>query len=84
MNQQDKLKAAKNLTKERLENFLADLDQIGPYEWASLEQVGPQDEVWVTIKLTARKRFNIDDAVEDFEDWCNQEKKKREKKEQNS
>lgn len=79
MNQQDKLKQAKNLTKERLENFLADLDQIGPYEWASLEQVGPQDEVWVTIKLTARKRFNIDDAVEDFEDWCDQEKRKKKK-----
>lgn len=84
MNQQDKLKQAKKLTKERLEGFLADLDQIGPYEWASLEQVGPQDEVWVTIKLTARKKFDIDEAVEDFADLCNQEKKKREKKEQNS
>lgn len=83
MNQQDKLKKAKNLTKERLENFLADLDQIGPYEWASLEQVGPQDEVWVTIKLTARKKFDIDEAVEDFGDWCNQEERKQGRKNAN-
>lgn len=83
MNQQDKLKQAKNLTKERLEGFLADLDQIGPYEWASLEQVSPQDEVWVTIKLTARKRFDIDAAVEDFEDWCSQEERKKERKKEN-
>lgn len=79
MNQQNKLKQAKNLTKERLKDFLADLDQIGPYEWASLEQIGPQDEVWVTIKLTARKKFDIDEAVEDFVDLCNQEKKKERK-----
>ena len=83
MNQQDKLKQAKNLTKERLKDFLADLDQIGPYEWASLEQVGPQDEVWVTIKLTARKKFNIDEAVEDFADWCSQEERKKERKNAN-
>lgn len=83
MNQQDKLKAAKNLTKERLENFLADLDQIGPYEWASLEQVGPRDEVWVTIKLTARKKFDIDEAVEDFADLCNQEERKQGRKNAN-
>ena len=77
MNQQSKLKQAKNLTKERLKDFLADLDQIGPYEWASLEQVGPQDEVWVTIKLTARKKFDIDEAVEDFADLCSQEERKK-------
>lgn len=83
MNQQDKLKQAKKLTKERIEKFLADLDQIGPYEWASLEQVGPQDEVWVTIKLTARKKFDIDEAVEDFADLCNQEKRKQGRKNAN-
>ena len=79
MNQQNKLKQAKNLTKERLKDFIADLDQIGPYEWASLEQIGPQDEVWVTIKLTARKKFDIDEAVEDFADLCNQEERKKKK-----
>ena len=39
MNQQQKLKAAKDLTKERFKDFVGDCIQIDDYKWASLEEV---------------------------------------------
>lgn len=68
MNQQEKLKRAKEQTLERLKPFVSDLDQIGPYKWASLETI-EGDEIWVTIDLVAKKNFDIDSAVEEFKDY---------------
>lgn len=68
MNQQEKLKRAKEQTLERLKPFVNDLDQIGPYKWASLETIDG-DEIWVTIDLVAKKNFDIDGAVEEFKDY---------------
>lgn len=65
MNQQEKLKRAKDLTLERIKDFAADAEQIGDYSWASLEIV-EGEEVWVTLSLVAKKKFDIDEAVEDY------------------
>lgn len=67
MNQQQKLKAAKDLTKERCKDFVSDCIQIDDYKWASLEEVNGE-EIWVVFSLTAKKNFDIDDAVEDWND----------------
>ena len=67
MNQQQKLKAAKDLTKERFKDFVGDCIQIDDYKWASLEEVNGE-EIWVVFSLTAKKNFDIDDAVEDWND----------------
>ena len=67
MNQQQKLKAAKDLTKERFKDFIEDAIQIDNYKWASLEEVNGE-EIWVVFSLTAKKNFDIDDAVEDWND----------------
>ena len=67
MNQQQKLKAAKDLTKERFKDFVGDCIQIDDYKWASLEEVNGE-EIWVVFSLTAKKNFDSDDAVEDWND----------------
>ena len=67
MNQQQKLKAAKDLTKKRFKDFIGDCVQIDDYKWASLEEVNGE-EIWVVCSLTAKKNFDIDDAVEDWND----------------
>lgn len=67
MNQQQKLKAAKDLTKERFKDFVGDCIQIDDYKWASLEEVNGE-EIWVVFSLIAKKNFDIDDAVEDWND----------------
>ena len=67
MNQQQKLKAAKDLTKERFKDFVGDCIQIDDYKWASLEEVNGE-EIWVVFSLTAKKNVDIDDAVEDWND----------------
>lgn len=67
MNQQQKLKAAKDLTKERFKDFIGDCIQIDDYKWASLEEVNGE-EIWVVFSLIAKKNFDIDDAVEDWND----------------
>ena len=63
MTQQEKFRAAKNATLERLP--LDDFIQFGEYQFASLEQVG-NEEIWVEVKISAKKSFDIDDAVEEF------------------
>ena len=63
MTQQEKFRAAKNATLERLP--LDDFIQFGEYQFASLEQVGGE-EIWVEVKISAKKSFDIDDAVEEF------------------
>ena len=71
MTQQEKFRAAKNATLERLP--LDDFIQFGEYQFASLERVGGE-EIWVEVKISAKKSFDIDDAVEEF--IFEQEKKK--------
>ena len=71
MTQQEKFRAAKNATLERLP--LDDFIQFGEYQFASLERVG-DEEIWVEVKISAKKSFDIDDAVEEF--IFDQEKKK--------
>ena len=75
MTQQEKFRAAKNATLERLP--LDDFIQFGEYQFASLEQVGGE-EIWVEVKISAKKSFDIDDAVEEF---IFDQEKKREKAE---
>ena len=75
MTQQEKFRAAKNATLERLP--LDDFIQFGEYQFASLEQVGGE-EIWVEVKISAKKSFDIDDAVEEF---IFEQEKKREKEE---
>ena len=67
MNQQQKLKAAKDLTKERFKNFVGDCIQIDEYKWASREEVNGE-EIWVVLSLTAEKVCDMDYAVEDWDD----------------
>ena len=67
MNQQQKLKAAKDLTKERFKDFVGDCIQIDDYKWASLEEVNG-GEILCGFSLTAKKNFDIDDAVEEGND----------------
>ena len=63
MTQQEKFRAAKDLTVERLP--LDDFIQFGEYQYASLERVG-DEEIWVEIKISAKKNFDIDDALEEY------------------
>ena len=63
MTQQEKFRAAKDLTVERLP--LDDFIQFGEYQYASLERVG-EEEIWVEIKISAKKNFDIDDALEEY------------------
>ena len=74
MNQQQKLKAAKDLTAERLKDFIADAIQIDDYKYASLEVVDGE-EVWVICALTAKKNFDIDDAEFDWQDKLSRRRK---------
>lgn len=74
MNQQQKLKAAKNLTAERLKDFIADAIQIDDFKYASLEMVDGE-EIWVVCALTAKKHFNIDDAEFDWQDKLSRRRK---------
>lgn len=63
MTQQEKFRAAKNATLERLP--LDDFIQFGEFQFASLERVG-DEEIWVEVKISAKKNFDIDDAVEEY------------------
>lgn len=75
MTQQEKFRAAKNATLERLP--LDDFIQFGEYQFASLEKVG-DEEIWVEVKISAKKSFDIDDALEEY---AFEQEKKREKAE---
>lgn len=66
MNQQDKMRAAKNATLERLKEALADFEQVGEFSFASLEEVNGE-EWWTITTIQAKKKFDIDSAVEEFE-----------------
>ena len=78
MTQQEKFKLAKNAAVERL--GLDDFIQFGEYQYASLEVV-EGEEMWVEVKIMAKKNFDIDDALEEFQFEQEQKQKKREKSE---
>ena len=66
MNQQEKIAIAKRKTFERLKEDLADFVQVGDYSFASLEDV-EGEEWWVVVNLVAKKNYDIDEAIEDYE-----------------
>lgn len=66
MNQQQKLRTAKENALKRFGAVFEDMVQIDDYKFASLEEV-EGEEIWVVCALTAKKNFNIDDAVDDWE-----------------
>lgn len=67
MNQQEKLRAAKDkiLAEPEFGHFVAQFDQVDDYKWAILQEVEGQ-EVWVLLDLTAKKNFDINEAVDDY------------------
>lgn len=79
MNQQTKLKMAKQSASERLATVTKDWEQIGDYSWASLEVIDGE-EIWVVANLVAKKKFDIEEALEDYQDHIETERRKTEEK----
>ena len=79
MNQQAKLKMAKQSASERLAPVVQDWEQIGDYSWASLETIDGE-EIWVVANLVAKKKFDIEEALEDYQDHIETERRKAEEK----
>ena len=79
MNQQTKLKMAKQSASERLAPVIQDWEQIGDYSWASLETIDGE-EIWVVANLVAKKKFDIEEALEDYQDHIETERRKTEEK----
>ena len=83
MNQQEKIRAAKLATFDRLKEVLGDFEQVGEFNFASLEEV-EGEEWWTITSIQAKKKFDIDDAVTEWEYARAQaEKKKAEKERKN-
>lgn len=72
-NQAERMEVAKQQTLSllNLENF----DQCGDWCFAALQEVDGQEH-WVTVTLKARKNFDIDEEIENWEF----QKKERENK----
>lgn len=75
MTQAQKLEEAKKITLTRLQDALKDFVQCGDYSWGSLEEV-KGEEVWTVVNIVAKKNFDIDEAIDEWEF----KKEKREKK----
>ena len=56
-----------------------DWEQIGDYSWASLEVIDGE-EIWVVANLVAKKKFDIEEALEDYQDHIETERRKTEEK----
>ena len=83
MNQQEKIRAAKLATFDRLKEVLGDFEQVGEFNFASLEEV-EGEEWWTITTIQTKKKFDIDDAVDEWEYARAQaEKKKAEKEKKN-
>ena len=83
MNQQEKMRAAKLATFDRLKEVLGDFEQVGEFSFASLEEI-EGEEWWTITTIQAKKKFDIDDAVTEWEYARAQaEKKKAEKEKKN-
>lgn len=76
MNQQQKMAAAKNSCLKRIKGALADFEQVDDYSFASLEDV-EGEEWWVVVNIVAKKNYDIDQAIEDFEFKKEQREKKK-------
>ena len=74
---------AKALTYERLKTALEDFEQVDEYSFASLENIEGEDW-WTVVSIVAKKNYDIDEALEEFEikkkQSGNVKKKKRRKK----
>ena len=78
MTQAKRLEKAKDVTVERLGDKLMEFDKFDDYKWMSLEEVDGQ-EVWTVISITAKKSFDPDEEIENYEVKC-QEREARAKK----
>ena len=80
MNQQEKMACAKALTYERLKTALGDFEQVDDYSFASLENVEGEDW-WTVVSIVAKKNYDIDGALEEFEIKKETKRKRQEEKE---
>ena len=80
LNQQQELKAAKDQAAREIEGLLVEkFDQIDDYKWAMLCE-GPGYSRFVELSLTAKKEFDLDEALEAFEFKKKERESKAEKK----
>ena len=67
LNQQQELKAAKDHAAREIEALLAEkFDHNDDYKWTMLCE-GPGYSRFVELSLTAKKEFDLDEALEAFE-----------------
>lgn len=80
VNQQEKMARAKALTYERLKTALEDFEQVDEYSFASLENIEGEDW-WTVVSIVAKKNYDIDEALEEFEIKKETKRKRQEEKE---
>ena len=80
VNQQEKMTRAKALTYERLKTALEDFEQVDEYSFASLENIEGEDW-WTVVSIVAKKNYDIDEALEEFEIKKETKRKRQEEKE---
>lgn len=83
MNQQEKMARAKNLTFDRIKAALEDFEQVDEYSFASLEDV-EGEEWWTVVTIVAKKNYDIDGALEEYELKKEAKQKRQEKKKKTS
>lgn len=83
MNQQEKMARAKNLTFDRIKAALEDFEQVDEYSFASLEDV-EGEEWWTVVTIVAKKNYDIDGALEEYELKKETKQKRQEKKKKTS
>lgn len=67
MKLQEKLRFAKQEVASQLQEQLQrDFMQIGEFEWFQCLPIDGED-TYVTLKLTAKKKFDADEALEEWE-----------------
>lgn len=80
LNQQQELKAAKDHAVKVIEGLLAEkFDHTDDYKWTMLCE-GPGYSRFVELSLTAKKEFDLDEALEAFEFKRKEREAKEEKK----
>nr|DAI20400.1 MAG TPA: hypothetical protein [Caudoviricetes sp.] len=80
VNQQEKMARAKAFTYERLKTALEDFEQVDEYSFASLENIEGEDW-WTVVSIVAKKNYDIDNALEEFEIKKETKRKRQEEKE---
>ena len=63
MNQQEKLKIAKEKCLARID--LSSFDQVDHFKFVKLEEV-EGEEVWVEIQFIAKKKYDLDNELDEF------------------